>query len=184
MRWLWTALVMAILFGAGTFFVRNTWWDVDDVATLQASVDAGVGFDGTDEYDPVGDDHYNLPPKAPQVRILLNQASSAIPLGTRVSVERWTAEEKLVSVDCTEPTQLALHLLNYPAWRVEVNGTGVNPEPPADSNQMILTVPAGHSLIRIHFQRTWDRLVGLFLSTLSASTILALVLLGRRQRLS
>ncbi len=69
-RWIWVVCVASVLVGGATFFVHSTWWDTDDVTTLQAGVVAGTGFDGVDEYDPKGDDHYNLPAKAPQVQVL------------------------------------------------------------------------------------------------------------------
>jgi hypothetical protein len=167
LRVLWITFIIAVLLGAGTFFVRNTWWDADDVATLQAGVTQGNGFDGTDEYDPVGDDHYNLPPKVPQARILPLADASATSPQAQVSVNRWTAEERVVNVQSPEPVKLALRLLNYPAWRIELNGAGITPEPPADSNQMILDLPAGRSQVRVHLIRTSDRLWGLMVTLAS-----------------
>ena len=69
-RWIWVICVGAVLIGGATFFVHSTWWDTDDITTLRAGVVAGSGFDGVDEYDPKGDDHYNLAAKAPQVQVL------------------------------------------------------------------------------------------------------------------
>ncbi|MBV8514667.1 MAG: hypothetical protein JO260_05150, partial [Acidobacteria bacterium] len=69
-RWIWGVGIGLVLVGGATFFVHSTWWDTDDITTLQAGVVAGDGFDGVDAYDPSGDDHYNLAVKAPQVQVL------------------------------------------------------------------------------------------------------------------
>src|SRR3984957_6175890 len=51
-RWIFVVGVALALVGGATFFVHATWWDTDDITTLQAGVVAGGGFDGVDEYDP------------------------------------------------------------------------------------------------------------------------------------
>src|SRR5579863_5417968 len=165
-RWIWVVCISLALVGGATFFVQSTWWDTDDVATLQAGVDAGDGFDGVDEYDPTGDDHYNLPAKAPQVKILAADpdeapdAGSATPAGTTILVERWTAAEKRLHVTALAPVRIALRVLNYPAWRVEVNGARVTPENNGDTAQMVVALPAGSSEVTVVFGRTWDRTAG------------------------
>jgi hypothetical protein len=186
LRWIWIALTLCILGAAGVFFVRNTWWDTDDVPTLQFSIAHGQGFEGTDEYDPVGDDHYNLPAKTPQplAAILPEISGSAVPVDTKVMVERWTAEEKVIRAESPEPTRLALRLLNYPAWRIEINNSAVNPEPPTDTNQMIVAIPAGQSTIRVRFTRTLDRTLGLLLTLITAIITGTLFFVSRRRPLS
>jgi hypothetical protein len=181
-RWLWIATVTLMLAASGIFFVRHTWWDADDISSLQYEVRQGEGFEGTDEYDPIGDDHYNLPLKAPQVRIAPLDTSSKQPVNlAKISIERWTAEEKVVSVESPEPARLALRLLNYPSWKVEINGVQAIPEPAGDANPMILNIPAGHSLIHVRFTRTLDRTLGLLLSI--ASALAAAMLLAKRHTL-
>jgi hypothetical protein len=161
-RWIWVAGVVSVLVAGATFFVHSTWWDTDDVTTLQAGVVAGSGFDGVDEYDPKGDDHYNLSLKAPQVQVLAadSDAGSAPPAGATILVERWTASEKRLHVTAQAAVRIALRVLNYPAWRVEVNGARVAPEKNGDTAQMIVAVPAGSSEISVVFGQTWDRTVG------------------------
>jgi hypothetical protein len=63
-------------------------------------------------------------------------------------------------VTALAPARVALRLLNYPAWRVEVNGARVTPENNGDTAQMVVAVPAGTSEIIVVFGRTWDRTVG------------------------
>jgi 6-pyruvoyl-tetrahydropterin synthase related domain len=164
LRWLWAGVLTAVLILAATFFVRNTWWDADDIATLQDGVEKGQGFDGVDEYDPLGDDHYNLPAKAPTAGILSSDDTAQVAPGAQIHVDLWTAEKRDVRVESAEPVRLALRLLNYPAWRVEVNSAQVTPETAADSGQIIVPLPAGTSRVRAYFTRTRDRTVGGILS--------------------
>jgi hypothetical protein len=168
-RWIWVVGVASTLIGGATFFVHATWWDTDDITTLQAGVVAGSGFDGVDEYDPKGDDHYNLSPKPPQVQVLAADpdAGNAPPAGATILVERWTAAEKRLRVTAAAPARVALRVLNYPAWRVDVNGARVTPENNGDTTQMVVAVPTGASEITVVFARTWDRTVGGVVSILS-----------------
>jgi hypothetical protein len=181
-RWLWIGTMVILLSAAGTFFVRNTWWDSDDVLSLQFGMNHGQGFEGTDEYDPVGDDHYNLPIKSPPppAAIIASHDGAPVPKAARVEVERWTAEERVIRVESPEAVRLALRLLNYPAWRVELNNSIVSPEPPTDTNQMIIPIPAGPSLVRVRLLRTPDRTVGLLLSGLSTLLVVALWIVALR----
>jgi hypothetical protein len=184
LRWLWLVSALALITGTAVFLVRHTWWDDEDISTLRAAIASGEGFDGTDEYDPIGDDHYNLPAKAPRAQLLPAADNSAggpiIENASKVIVERWTSERKIVRVVSPRPTKLAMRVLNYPAWRVQVNGSVVNPEQAEDSGQMIVPVPEGTSRITLRFMRTWDRTAGGILSILSAVTAAAVLL--RRQR--
>ena len=180
-RWVWITTVLAVLAGTATFFVRQTWWDADDIATIQAGIGQDEGFDGTDEYDPAGDDHYNLPAKAPRAVIMALTDSSGTAPDAKVSFDRWTAEERDLRVTSAAPVRLGLRLLNYPAWHVEVNGSPVVPESAADSDQMILELPVGESRVRAHFTRTRDRTLGGILSVVSLLAALALFLLPMRR---
>jgi hypothetical protein len=181
-RWIWVVGVALALVGGATFFVHATWWDTDDITTLQAGVVAGGGFDGVDEYDPKGDDHYNLAVKAPQVQVLAADpdAGNANPAGATILVERWTAAEKRLRVTAGAPARVALRVLNYPAWRVEVNGARVAPENNGDTAQMVVPVPAGASEISVAFGRTWDRTVGGIASIISILFAAALFPARRR----
>jgi hypothetical protein len=167
LRWLWVCGVLAVLLGTATFLVRHTWWDADDISTLRAGIGHDEGFDGTDEYDPTGDDHYNLPAKAPRVHTppLTDPPGAAVE--PKVYFDRWTAEEKDMRVTTPKPLQLAVRLLNYPAWRVQVNGKAIVPERAEDSGQMLLEIPAGQSQLSVRFTRTRDRTLGDLVSVVS-----------------
>jgi hypothetical protein len=192
-RSLWIIAAAGLTVGTAVFLVQHTWWDDEEFSTLRAAMDGGQGFDGTDEYDPIGDDHYNLPAKAPRAQLLPSaedaegQPQKATPKTPEVTierwevaVERWTPENKIVNVESAHPGRVALRLLNYPAWQVEVNGSRIQPGQAEDSGQMILPVPTGQSRIIVNFARTPDRTIGGILSLLSL--LAAALLPSNRQR--
>jgi hypothetical protein len=177
--WLCVIAALAISAGTGVYLVRHTWWDADDIPTLRAALEKGKGLEGTDEYDPAGDDHTNLPQVAPHVRILA-AGDEDKPGTAAVILQRWTPEDRKVRVHSREPVRLALRLLNYPAWRVEVNGQAVTTEHPEQSEQMIVSVPAGDSRVSIEFGRTADRTIGGAIS--GVSLLVAIVFLAWPRR--
>jgi hypothetical protein len=171
------AVVLAILGGTGVFLAKHGWWDGNDIPTLRAAIERGDGFDGTDEYDPLdprGYDRYNLPGKAPLVRMLPPEEDSSKMSNAIISVVKWTAEEKILRVKAQGPLRIALRLVNYPAWRVEVNGGQIAPERADGYDQMIVPVAAGESRIRALFTRTQDRTLGAAISLVSLLTFVTL----------
>lgn len=173
--WIWFAVIAVLSAPLGWLLVNNTWWDSDEMPTLRDAVVAGHGFDGTDEYDPVGDDHTNLPADAPLVKILPLDPDDPILPAAHFQVQQWTTAEKEVRVDSAGEARVALRLLNYPAWRVQVNGKAISPERMDDFDQMVVPVPTGESEIRVQFVRTMDRTLG---GTISAVGVFAVVLLA------
>jgi hypothetical protein len=173
LRWLWIAATLALLSSTAIFLVQHTWWDDEDFSTLRASIASGEGFDGTDEYDPIGDDHYNLPARAPRAQVLPPCEEPESPEATaaatppKIVIERWTPERKIVRVESPQPARLALRLLNYPAWQVQVNGSRIRPASADDSGQMIVPLPAGQSHVTARFTRTRDTILGAIISILS-----------------
>ncbi len=182
--WLVATVALAILGGTGVFLAKHGWWDGNDIPTLRAAIEHGDGFDGTDEYDPLGDDHSDLPGKAPLVRMLPPEGDSSKMPNAIISVVKWTAEEKVLRVKAQGPLRIALRLINYPAWRVEVNGRQIEPERADGYDQMIVPVAAGESRVHVHFDRTPDRTLGNVISVVAALTLLALFNAGGLRLLS
>jgi len=177
--WDWLLLLLLLSVPLAYFLANNTWWDPDDMPTLEAAIANQTGFDGTDEYDPLGDDHTNLPPNAPVTRILPAEAEDVPAPEARVQIQKWTTEEKSLRVDSPAPARLALRLLNYPAWRVEVNGAHIVPGRPDNFDQMVIPILAGSSTIHVRFARTPDRTLGMLISILSVVLALALLCVAR-----
>jgi hypothetical protein len=184
-RWLCVAATLALLTSTGVYLVQHTWWDKEDFPTLRAAVDSGDGFNGTDEYDPIGDDHYNLPQRAPRAQLLLFTDDTGAPdfqppANSNVIVDHWNAQEKIVRVTTPQPARLALRLLNYPAWQVELNGGRIQPQHPEDTGQMLVAVPAGESRVTVRFARTPDRTLGAIITFVSTLLVLVLWWSSRR----
>ena len=192
MRWIWILVVIFVASGTATFLVQKAWWDSDDIPSLRDAIENDQGFEGTDEYDPVGDDHTNLPEKAPRVQILPAEESEAIPpwesaggaSPMEIPLDRWTAEEKEFRVTSFISLRVELRVLDYPAWRVTVNGQTVRPEHTETTARMVLLLPSGWQHVRVSFVRTPDRKVGIAISVIAVLTLLALLNAGGMRLLS
>ena len=87
-------------------------------------------------------------------------------------------------VSSPQPLRLAIRLLDYPAWHVEVNGRRVTPESPESTGQIFLPLPAGAQRIRIEFMKTSDRKWGEAVSGAAGILFLLLFFLDRAKRRS
>jgi hypothetical protein len=184
MRWMWILVPLAVAGGTATFLVQKAWWDSDDIPSLQEAVENDQGFEGTDEYDPAGDDRTNLPEKMPRAQVLPAEESEGSAPQAEIRIERWTAEERDFQVASHEPLRLAVRLLDYPAWRVEVNGKTVTPQHAETNGEMILPLSAGRERITVRLVRTPDRKLGIAISLFSVLTLLALLNAGGLRLLS
>jgi len=144
--------------------VQPPWWEkAADISEMLGNQQNGAGYEGTDEYVPVGADPYELARDAP--RVALDQMADQSP---QIRIQEWNAESKLFTADVSDSGQLVLRLLNYPAWRVEVNGKVVATDTREVTGQMLIPVQAGENRVRITFIRTRDRTVGAVISLVTA----------------
>jgi len=180
LRWAWPVAATIAIAASGHYLVKNAWWDSEDMPTLQAAIKDGAGFEGTDEYDPAGDDHTDLVQKEPRAKFVSSKADAERHDEARVLVEKWTVEHRAVRVVARGPGRVALHLLNYPAWRVTLNGNRVVLQHGKGTEQMMVPVPAGESEVQIDFTRTWDRTAGGWISLASLAASIALWYARRR----
>ena len=176
--WLWLPTLLLLSLPLSYFLINNGWWDPDEMPTQYAAITAGTGYEGTDEYDPVGDDHIDLPTNAPLAAILPADPNTGKAPDGRITIDQWKTEQKQIRVRVTRDARIALRLLNYPAWRITLNGSTVSPGRAEGINQMIIPVPPGDSQIRVQFTRTPDRTLGLMLFSLSLIIVALLLLAG------
>ena len=179
--WLVAIFVLILSVPLANFLIANGWWDPDEMPMQQEAIVSGNGYEGTDEYDPLGDDHLDLPTNAPPVKVLTEASGGAPVQDAQVQILQWKTEHRELEVRTKDRASLAVRLLNYPAWRIEVNGKRVSPERMDDINQMVIPVDRGFSLIEIRFVRTADRIVGDLVSGFSLGISGMVLLLGKRK---
>jgi hypothetical protein len=177
-RWWGRAVLSLVLLGiilVGWNRIQTPWWDgAPDIKEMTDAMEDGIGYEGTDEYVPIGVDPYDTKQDAPKIIPDRPAASS-------IKIRRWTPESKVVSVVTDEPLNLILKLYNYPAWKTEISGRVVPVNGRKKSGEMVIPVAKGDSLISITLTRTWDRTLGIVISLL---TLALMILIAVRQRLS
>jgi len=191
--WIGCLAIAIALTTLAAAFVNDGWWDSEDIPVLTRGIKSGRGYEGTDEYQPLGCDRYELPgtdplgemiaKPAPRIQLLDRDAGAFQPApANTVSIERWSAKEKRFSTQEAAPTMLALRLLNYPGWRVQVDGKNVSPSAAPETAQMLLTLPAGAHPVEVQFTRTWDRTAGAIISAIFAILLVAYMFFIRTPR--
>jgi uncharacterized membrane protein len=173
-RGLISCYLLAMLLFAG-HRIQPPWWDqAADIQEMQDAISDGSGYEGTDEYVPVGADPYELKKDLPLV-------SAENGAAVRVQELTWGTTEKHVKMRADSRQNVVLRLFNYPAWQVTVNGR----RPPAGTSDvtglMIIPVEPGDNEIRVVFTRTADRLAGIVVSLLALVLFFALWLASVRK---
>ncbi|PYT56932.1 MAG: hypothetical protein DMG46_15925 [Acidobacteria bacterium] len=156
---LWSIALPLVLALTGWYLVRHTWWDTEDVSSVKEAMDSGTGFEGTDEYDPLGDDHSDIPKDQPEAKLIAEGETDAASK-SKLQVIRWTAEDRIVVVRSKQPAIVRLRLLHHAAWIVTLNGKLAKTRRTVSYNAILVPIPAGESHIEAHFTRTVDRTIG------------------------
>ena len=174
----------------GAALVNDGWWDSEDIPFLTRGIQSGRGYEGTDEYQPLGCDRYALPgvdpfgemngKPAPWIQQFVAPPSVIRPVSDGgLHVERWYANEKRFSIESDAPLTLALRLLNYPGWNVQVDGKSIAPGAAPETAQMLVAVPAGTHRLEVTFTRTWDRTAGEIISAIFALLLIVYIFFTR-----
>jgi hypothetical protein len=157
--------------------VLPPWWDnAGDLKEMRDNMADGIGYEGVDEYTPVGADPAAIDKDARKVTVDGDIHSSGISgsdIHSSIHVLLWNAESRLFTAEMSAPGQLVLRLFRYPAWKVEVNGRVVQTGEKPGTGQMLIPVEAGINRVHITFLRTWDRKAGGWISVV---TVILLIL--------
>ena len=134
---------MLVLIGITCVLIAtSTWWNTEDAALIAGEIRSGHGYEGVDEYQPTGDDRTALPnatpdaeelpnvPATPRVEVFDPDSGKLSPANAdlKIDMQQWTGHREHFAVETGAPVTLALRLLSYPAWDVQVDGKNVRLE--------------------------------------------------------
>jgi hypothetical protein len=190
----WLAIGLALTTLGGTL-VCDGWWDSEDIPVLMRGIQTGRGYEGTDEYQPLGCDRYELPGSDPEGEIIgepapriqrLDRDSGVFKLvpDNTERIERWTANEKRFATEDNAEVTLALRLLNYPGWQASVDGVTVPGGAAPETAQMLVALPAGAHQVDARFASTGDRVAGAIISAIFAFLLALYMFFVRASRRS
>jgi len=194
-------VVAACVSGVAWFYFWQPCDDEDNVRAQVATFRDG-GFQGTDEYTAAAADNDAIQQELPRIRVLRAadgdegksaaganpewQAGGADLLPSEVQIGRWNVERMSATVRSGAGFAV-MRVMDYPAWRVTVNGKPVNARPRRDDGLLAIPLAAGVSQIEVRYGPTLDVWAGRILSLVAAILWLGmagLAVRGRRQRLS
>jgi hypothetical protein len=160
LRALASGILLAVVVIAG-YRIQPPWWDTAaDIREMTNSLADGTGYEGADEYVPAGADPSELKKDYPRLA-----DSSGHPRPSQMI--NWGLLEKHFVVNTNTSESLTVHLFNYPAWEVTVNGKRVQTQSTEVTAQMAIPVAPGKNDISIRFGRTRDRTIGGIVSLIS-----------------
>jgi hypothetical protein len=197
--WSATAFIFAAIAASGAVMVIDAPWDSSDLPALAAAIQAGRGYEGTNEYAPIGCDRYQLPGNpddterpsdvspnpAPRFAKVDEDSDDLVPAtGVRLHTQSWTSERRVFTADTEAPVTLALRLVNYPAWNVQINGRDAPIDSRPETAQELVQLPAGNNRVELRFRHTRDRILGDAISALAAAMLAAFAWRFRKPRLA
>jgi hypothetical protein len=187
-------IIAAIAIGGGLLFFQPC-DDEDAVAAQLAGFRLGQGTEGTDEYTPVAVDNAAVQQHLPLVRVLRAaqddtaddtaadnpewRAGDPGSIAARADARRWNGEHWTVNLVTPERGYAVLRLMDYPSWRVTVDGQAVNGRPLRGDGLMTIPVQAGRHVMEVQWQATRDVVAG---RAISAIALLALALVAMWER--
>jgi hypothetical protein len=172
--------------------------DEDAVSPQMAAFHLGAGVEGTDEYTPVGADNASIQQHLPLVRVLRgaqdDTADSTLGdnpewrpgdagiIPAQVDARRPDGEHWQVQVVTPESGYAVLRLMDYPSWRVSVDGRSAPERPHREDGLMAVPLPAGSHQIAVQWFATWDVITGRAFSAVSLLALAGVAMLERRER--
>jgi hypothetical protein len=178
--------------GAAAFSFFQVCDEEDAVSGMLNVYRAGTGFEGSDEYAPLGADNSLLAMGLPAACLV---SSPTAPLGPGASSAEGsciqtfsaapntggsTAEHLRLDADTRQGGFLILRLRRYPAWQVMVNGRPPGNLPRRADGLLAVPVAPGRNLVTVDWSATGDVWLGRLLSLLALFLLTALCVAERK----
>jgi len=213
-RWLRNAVVAccALLFigiTTASLFTFHQGCDAEDkVSGMLSAYRHGQGFEGVDEYAPPRADNTLVAIGLPDACLSKNATTVLAVASSEGTIPEWDpanghcdatyswiqnngqirTEHRHLVADVPHAGFLILHLREYAAWQVSVNGRllaysanpVLTPLPHRDDGLMAVPVPQGHVELAIDWAITRDVIIGRWLSAISLILLAALCIAERR----
>lgn len=191
-RGMWFVIIAGVVIStmaiSGGFFFFQPCDEEDAVAPQVAAFQTGEGVVGTDEYTPVGADNASVQQDLPLVRVLRNaqddtadstdgenpewKAGANGSIRSTFRVKQQNGEHWVVDLMSAEPGYAVLRRMDYPSWRVRVDGVLISQRPARLDGLMTVPVRAGRNVLDVQWITTPDVWVGRSIS------FIALLVLG------
>jgi 6-pyruvoyl-tetrahydropterin synthase related domain len=158
--------------------------DEDAVPGMLDVYRSGLGFPGTDEYEPIGADNSLLATNLP-ASCLVSDPTTDLGVATATADDPpdWAAgqgsceatfaaagdqaENLRIAANIPHPGYLVLRLRSYPAWHLLVNGQPVSSMPEREDGLMVVPVQQGPVELTAKWTTTADMRLGRWISGVS-----------------
>jgi len=178
-RVIWLFVVMLGLVLAAAAIVRDPHWESQSVPFVADEIHSGHGYRGIQVFTPLNahvGEHYEDRPL-----ITTSDPKDGSSERLQLNIEEWTAERRVFSAHTADAVTLVLHLLNYPAWEVRVDGQTTLARSDPETGQLVVPLEKGFHQVEVRFRRTWDRTAGGVISVLSVVALIIATLYTRRR---
>jgi hypothetical protein len=190
-------VIIAMAVGGGLLFFQPC-DDEDAVAAQVAGFRQGGGSDGTDEYTPQGADNTSIQQHLPLVRVLRGaqddaanssngdnpewRAGDSGSIAATIDAMRRNEEYWVVRLSTPETGYAVLRLMDYPSWRVTVDGNLAPGRPLREDGLMAVPVAAGKHTIEVQWSATQDVIAGRAVSSISLLALVLMAIFGGKFR--
>ncbi|HVT98056.1 MAG TPA: hypothetical protein VHE33_11160 [Acidobacteriaceae bacterium] len=182
------AVVLLVACGMALLSSLLFWQPCDEEDNIGAQIATfhATGFQGTDEYTPDDAANSRIQQGLPAIRLLNSATAEESPVGDNpewcpdstkeipgaVAITGSGPEQMSATVATGVPGFAVLRLMDYPAWRITVNGSALGEHSRRGDGLLVIPIAAGTTRIDVRWHLTADVWIGLVLTLLAVAITL------------